>query len=69
MGVDIDGLVNNAGVGPDLMLDVPTAEFMKATFDTNVTGTILFTEAVLNYINTGGQIIFLSFSSRSWELP
>lgn len=59
-GIKIDVLVNNAGVGLDLGDDVPTADLMNATFATNTTGTVLFTEALLNSLNDGGQAVFLS---------
>lgn len=60
LGVTLDCLVNNAGVGLDFEDEIPTAELMNATFATNTTGTVLFTEAFLNDINAGGQIVFLS---------
>ncbi|AZA54611.1 SDR family NAD(P)-dependent oxidoreductase [Chryseobacterium sp. G0201] len=60
LGVTLDCLVNNAGVGLDFENEIPTAELMNATFATNTTGTVLFTEAFLNDINAGGQIVFLS---------
>lgn len=60
LGIKIDCLVNNAGVGLDLGNIIPTAELMNATFATNTTGTVLFTEAILEHINEGGQIVFLS---------
>jgi NAD(P)-dependent dehydrogenase (short-subunit alcohol dehydrogenase family) len=59
-GIKIDYLVNNAGVGVDLMEVVPTAILMKQSFDTNTIGTVLFTEALLDSINENGHIIFLS---------
>jgi len=58
--VKLDYLVNNAGVGVDLADEVPTADLMKASFDTNTIGTVLFTEAVLPYLNKGAHIVFLS---------
>ncbi|RYY23944.1 MAG: SDR family NAD(P)-dependent oxidoreductase [Sphingobacteriaceae bacterium] len=60
LGIKIDCLVNNAGVGLDLADEVPTAELLNATFATNTTGTVLITEALLNSISDGGQIVFLS---------
>jgi NAD(P)-dependent dehydrogenase (short-subunit alcohol dehydrogenase family) len=60
LNIKLDCLVNNAGVGLDLMDEVPTADLLKATFATNTTGTVLFTEALLNYLNEGAQVIFLS---------
>jgi NAD(P)-dependent dehydrogenase (short-subunit alcohol dehydrogenase family) len=59
-GVKLDYLVNNAGVGVDLADEVPTADLMKTSFDTNTIGTVLFTEAVLPYLNKGAHIVFLS---------
>jgi len=59
-GIKFDVLVNNAGVGLDLGDDVPTADLLNATFATNTTGTVLFTEALLNSLNDGGQVVFLS---------
>jgi NAD(P)-dependent dehydrogenase (short-subunit alcohol dehydrogenase family) len=59
-GVKLDYLVNNAGVGVDLMNDVPIADLMKVTFDTNTIGTVLFTEAILPYLNNGAHVVFLS---------
>lgn len=59
-GIKLDVLVNNAGVGLDLGDEVLTAELLNATFATNTTGTVLFTEALLNSLNDGGQIVFLS---------
>lgn len=60
LGIKLDCLVNNAGIGPDLGDEIPTAELMNATFATNTTGTVLFTESFLKYINDGGHIVFLS---------
>lgn len=60
LGITLDCLVNNAGVGLDFEDEIPTAELMNATFATNTTGTVLFTEAFLDDINAGGQIVFLS---------
>jgi len=60
LGVELDCLVNNAGVGLDLGDEIPTAALMNATFATNTTGTVLFTEAFMQFVKDGGQIIFLS---------
>jgi NAD(P)-dependent dehydrogenase (short-subunit alcohol dehydrogenase family) len=60
LNIKLDCLVNNAGVGLDLMDEVPTADLLKATLATNTTGTVLFTEAVLDSLSDGGQIVFLS---------
>ena len=60
LNIKIDCLVNNAGVGPDLMDEVPSAQLLRETFATNTTGTVLFTEALLDYVSDGGQIVYLS---------
>ena len=60
LGIKLDCLVNNAGVGLDLGDEIPTAALMNATFATNTTGTVLFTEAFLESVKDGGQIVFLS---------
>ena len=48
LGISIDCLINNAGVGVDFTAEVPTATALNASFATNTTGTALFTEALLN---------------------
>lgn len=58
--IKLDYLVNNAGVGSDLGDEIPTAAPMKETFDINTIGTVLFTEAMLPYLNEGAHIVFLS---------
>jgi len=60
LGISIDCLINNAGVLLDADTEVPTAAALNASFATNTTGTALFTEALLNKVTDGGQIIFLS---------
>lgn len=60
LGISIDCLINNAGVGVDFDTEVPTAAALNASFATNTTGTALFTEALLKNVADGGQIIFLS---------
>jgi NAD(P)-dependent dehydrogenase (short-subunit alcohol dehydrogenase family) len=57
---EINYLINNAGVGPDLGDDIPTAEHLKSSFNVNTVGTVLFTEGVLKYIKNGGHVLFLS---------
>jgi NAD(P)-dependent dehydrogenase (short-subunit alcohol dehydrogenase family) len=58
--VKLDYLVNNAGIGVDLSDEVPTGDLMRASFDTNTIGTVLFTEAMLPYLNDGSHVLFLS---------
>jgi NAD(P)-dependent dehydrogenase (short-subunit alcohol dehydrogenase family) len=58
--IKIDILVNNAAVGYDLPLDLPEIESFKQTFDVNVTGTVFFTELMLDTINENGKLINVS---------
>jgi NAD(P)-dependent dehydrogenase (short-subunit alcohol dehydrogenase family) len=57
---EIDYLINNAGIGPDLGDDIRSAEHLKSSFNVNATGTVLFTEGVLPYLKSGGHVVFLS---------
>jgi len=56
----IDYLINNAGVGPDLGEEIPTADHLKTSFSVNTIGTVLFTEGVLKYLKSGAHVVFLS---------
>ncbi len=56
----IDILINNAGVGPDLNTPVPAMNTFNKTLQVNLTGTIFFTEALINRIVIGGKIINVS---------
>ena len=47
----IDFLINNAGIGPDLDTLIPEKESFNLTFDVNVTGTVFFTEPLIELIN------------------
>jgi NAD(P)-dependent dehydrogenase (short-subunit alcohol dehydrogenase family) len=56
----IDLLVNNAGAAPDVFEVKPEYHAFTQTLDTNITGTVFFTEPLLDHINEGGQVIFIS---------
>ncbi len=58
--VKIDILVNNAAVGSDLPLDLPELATFKQTFDVNVTGTVFFTEMMLDAMKENGKLINVS---------
>jgi NAD(P)-dependent dehydrogenase (short-subunit alcohol dehydrogenase family) len=58
--IKIDILVNNAAIGPDLDTHLPDENSFRQTFDTNVTGTVFFTESMLNHLNENGKIINIS---------
>jgi len=57
---EFDILINNAGVGSDLNKLVPDKNSFKQTFDVNVTGTVFFTESVLERLNPDAKIINIS---------
>ncbi|WP_108868540.1 SDR family NAD(P)-dependent oxidoreductase [Aquimarina aquimarini] len=63
----IDILINNAGIGPDLDTVLPQKESFKQTFEVNVTGTVFFTEPLIDLINTNGKILNISSKMGSIE--
>ena len=66
--IKIDILINNAGIGPDLDFELPEAISFKKTFDVNVTGTIFFTEQMLQHLNIGGKIVNISSKMGSIDV-
>ncbi len=56
----IDLLINNAGVGPDLRSPLPDEASFDATFDVNVKGTVMLTESIIEMVKKGGMIINVS---------
>ena len=56
----IDILINNAGVGPDLNASKPQEDSYATTFKINVEGTVFFTEEMLDLIPFNGKIINVS---------
>lgn len=66
--IEIDILINNAGIGPDLDALKPELETFKQTFSVNVTGTVFFTELIFKHIKLGGKIINISSKMGSIEL-
>ena len=56
----IDILINNAGIGPDLGKLYPERESFNLTFTVNVTGTVFFTEPLIELINDNGIILNIS---------
>ena len=59
-GTQLDMVINNAGIGPDLDFDLPEVNSFKQTFDVNVTGTTFFTEQICKHIKAGGKIVNIS---------
>jgi len=62
----IDILINNAGIGPDLNTYIPQKKSFNLTFDVNVTGTVFFTEPLIELIGENG--IILNVSSKMGSL-
>ncbi len=58
--LDIDLLINNAGIGPDLGFDKPEASSFHQTFAVNTVGTTFFTEAMLPHLSEGAKVILIS---------
>jgi len=56
----IDILINNAGIGPDLNTFSPEWNSFNLTFDVNVTGTVFFTEKLIERITENGIILNVS---------
>lgn len=66
--IKIDILINNAAIGTDLDTDFPTEKSFRETFETNVIGTVFFTESMLEMLNDNAQIINISSKMGSIEL-
>ena len=58
--IKIDMLINNAALGTDLDTALPEIKSFQQTFDVNVTGTVFFTELMIDKINKGGKIVNVS---------
>jgi short-subunit dehydrogenase len=66
--IKIDILINNAAIGTDLDTNIPTEKSFKETFETNVMGTVFFTESMIEVLNDNAQIINISSKMGSIEL-
>ena len=62
--LDVDVLINNAGIGPDLNTIKPERDTFQETFDVNVTGTVFFTEGLIDLIKK----LFFSMPIRKQKL-
>lgn len=56
----IDGIINNAGFAPDYGALQPNRNTFNATMNTNVNGSIFFTEPLIDLVNDGGKVAFIS---------
>ena len=66
--LELDIVINNAGIGPDLDFDFPEEDTFKQTFDVNVIGTTFFTEQICKYIIQDGKIINISSKMGSIDV-
>jgi len=57
---NIDMLINNAGIGPDIDHCSPSESHLENTLRVNLMGTILFTEELIDHITIKGKIINVS---------
>jgi NAD(P)-dependent dehydrogenase (short-subunit alcohol dehydrogenase family) len=64
----IDILINNAGIGPDLGTYFPERESFNSTFDVNVNGTVFFTEPLIELISENGIILNVSSKMGSLDI-
>lgn len=64
----IDVLINNAGIGPDLDTPNPELKSFKQTFEVNVTGTVFFTEPIIDIIPKNGIILNISSEMGSLKV-
>lgn len=65
--LQIDILINNAGVGPDLGSQEPDRKSFTQTFEVNVSGTVFFTEPLIKLIPENGKIINISSRMGSMD--
>ncbi|HJV77899.1 MAG TPA: SDR family NAD(P)-dependent oxidoreductase [Paludibacter sp.] len=63
----LDILINNAGIGPDLDTGLPEEKTFQQTFQVNVTGTVFFTESLLEIMREDGKVINISSMMGSLE--
>ena len=57
---EINILINNAGIGPDLGNDRPDKNTFEETFKVNVNGAVFLTERLIPIIKKNGKIVMLS---------
>ena len=61
----LDVLVNNSGIYDFVPIEEITEEHYRRTFDVNVLGVLLTTQAALKHIGAGGSIINISSAATS----
>jgi NAD(P)-dependent dehydrogenase (short-subunit alcohol dehydrogenase family) len=66
--ITFDLYINNAAIGPDLDKDLPEWESFSQTMDSNVTGTVFLTEAMIAFLNSNAKIINVSSKMGSIDM-
>ncbi len=69
MDVNIDALINNAGIILDAHEDVADIQKIQKTFDVNIFGLINLTEKLLPIMAKGGHIVNLDSNYGSFSFP
>lgn len=64
---ELDILINNSGIGPDLEQATTTQSNLEETLRVNLTGTILFTESLVKELKVNEKIINISSKMGSIE--
>ncbi len=57
---EINILIDNAGIGPDLGTNYPESNTFEDTFKVNVNGTVFLTESLIPMIKKDGKIVIIS---------
>jgi 3-oxoacyl-[acyl-carrier protein] reductase len=65
----LDVVVNNSGVYEFASIEVTTEELYRRTFDINVLGTLLVTQAAVKHLGTGASIINIGSSATRITPP
>ncbi len=66
--IKIDLYINNAAIGPDLGTDTPEWESFTKTMNSNVTGTVFLTEAMIPLLSSNATIINISSKMGSIDM-
>lgn len=58
--IQLDILLNNAGVGFDFGQEIPDRESFRKTMEVNMDGTMFFTENMLEFVKESGKVTFIT---------
>lgn len=65
--IKLDILVNNAGIAPDVFDSSPDLSSFNDTIETNLTGTLFFTENLIDFVCDSGKVVFISSEMGRFE--